>query len=112
MLSYIKFNVEREMSVGFQEAIEISKSNAKILLPKATNFELEGVILNDKNDFEVTLSYIIDRSEQDNKKSISFETNDTQSGIGFIMAALARKKEEKIFIVNGVGQFKGFKNVK
>ncbi|PPB87733.1 hypothetical protein [Acinetobacter soli] len=93
------------MAIDFQKAIEISMTNAKSLLPKANNFELEGIILNDHSNFEVTLSYIVDHSESYNNKM-------SEGSIGFIMAALARKREEKVFIVDKSGNFKGFKNVK
>lgn len=92
------------MSVDFNQAIEIAKENAKILLPKASSFDLEGIILNN-NEYEVTLSYIIDYSDK-------IKEGGQDSGVGFIMAALARKREEKVFIVSINGKFKGFRNSK
>ncbi|PJG66777.1 hypothetical protein [Acinetobacter seifertii] len=93
------------MSVGFTQAIDIAKENAKELLPKASSFDLEGIVLNNDNDYEVTLSYIIDYSDKLKEKN-------QDGGIGIIMAALARKREEKIFIVTQSGIFKGFRNIK
>lgn len=75
------------MSVDFNQAIEIAKENARILLPKASSFDLEGIILNN-NEYEVTLSYMIDYSDK-------IKDGSQDSGVGFIMATLARKEKKK-----------------
>ncbi|WP_336014892.1 hypothetical protein [Acinetobacter pittii] len=93
------------MEVDFNKAIEIAKENAKELLPEASNFNLEGIIINKDDDYEVTLSYIVDYSEK-------LKDRANEGSVGLIMAALARKKEEKIFIVHKYGKFLGFRNIK
>ena len=92
------------MFISFEEAIEIAKTYAQNLLPNARNFELEGVILENDN-YEVNLSFI----NTDVEQKLARESD---NGIGFVMAALARRREEKVFIVNKSGKFKGFKNPK
>ncbi len=93
------------MGIGFNEAIEIAKENAKDLLPNARSFELEGVI-KENNNFEVTLSFI--NTDIENKLA-----RESDTGIGFVLAALAKRREEKVFIIDPYdGNFKGFRNPK
>lgn len=92
------------MSIEFDKAIEIAKENAKKLLPNARNFELEAAIIENRT-YEVTLSFI--NTDTENKLAREADT-----GIGFVMAALAKRREEKVFIVDFTGKFKGFRNPK
>lgn len=93
------------MSIDFDRAIDIAKENAEKLLKKAKDFELEAAII-ENNNYEITLSFV--NTDIENKLARATQDN----GIGFIMAALAKRREEKIFIVNKNGEFKGFKNPK
>lgn len=92
------------MSIEFDKAIEIARENAKKLLPHARNFELEAAILENRT-YEVTLSFV----NTDTEDKLAREAN---TGIGFVMAALAKRREEKVFLVDLNGVFKGFRNPK
>lgn len=76
----------------------------KKLLPKAQDFSLEGILLENEN-YEVSLSYVIEAdqpSQQHHKES---------AGLGALLKVIARRREEKIFIISQSGDFKGFRNL-
>lgn len=102
MLEFLDYFRRKKLSIEFNEAIEIAKENAKILLPNARSFELEGAILENRA-YEITLSFI--NTDLENQLARNADT-----GIGFVMAALAKRREEKVFIVDLDGVFKGFRN--
>lgn len=93
------------MSIDFEKAAEVARQHAKKLLPKAKDFSLEGIML-EGSKYEVTLSYLIEGEDPFNKRS------DEQPAIGALLKIMGRRREEKVFIIDSRGEFKGFRNVK
>lgn len=89
--------------MDFETAADIAIENAKKLLPRAKDFNLEGILIENSN-FEVTLSYFIDNEDQ------LKQNTEEQPSLGALLKIMGRRREEKVFIVNRLGEFKGFRN--
>ena len=89
---------------NFSEAIKIAETNAKALLPNASNFELEAaVVSNDNKNYEITLSYDIE-----GKNPLNLDQN--ASGLMQLAMLMRHRREYKVFFVKcSDGQFMGFK---
>lgn len=93
------------MSIDFEKAAELAIEQARKLLPKAKDFNLEGIMLENSN-YEVSLSYFIEGEDPLNKRT------QEQPSIGALIKIMGRRREEKVFIFTKFGEFKGFRNVK
>lgn len=98
--------------IEFQKAVKIAEFNASELLPNATNFTLEGLLLSEDGKLvEVSLSYDIQgRSGIDMLSTANKKQNTNLSALATI---LGFRREYKVFLVDAnSGVFRGFKNYK
>ena len=94
--------------MDFKRAVSIAESNAEKLLPLASDFTLEGVIISN-GTYEVTLSYYLT-----GKDPLSLTKDDTHKDSMFELARImGRRREYKVFIIDAENfSFKGFKAYK
>ncbi len=93
------------MHIDFETAARLAIENASKLLPNAKDFSLDGIILDNKENYEVSLSYILQQHD-----SLSNQTDN--ASLGALLKIMGSRREEKIFIISKDGQFKGFRNIK
>lgn len=85
---YIATAKQREVAmISFENAIEVAKTNAKILIENSKNIVLEGVLISDdKKLYEVSLSYDLQGTDAfETKQSDDSSVNNSLSQLTKIL---------------------------
>lgn len=94
--------------MDFKKAIAVAEENARLLVPGAKEFTLEGAIVSGQ-DYEITLSYYLS-----GKSPLELAGGANEQSSMFKLATLmGMRREHKVFIVDKNNfTFKGFKSYK